>query len=310
LLDSLLQEKMNRNFLITGAAQGIGLAMCREVLVGGGKVFMTDINTKVGEESQANLAKEFGGSRVGFGTHDVTDQEGWRKVWEDAEEFFHGKVEALCNNAGIYNPEAWAKVLEINLIGTAYGTMLAMEKMGISRGGYGGLIVQTASLAGLVAGFDSVEAAAYTASKHGVVGYVRSLAKTEVYLKEKVRMVALCPGFADTELVKKVASPAQIKSQFGFDLLDMNEVGTAFTKLVVQGESGDCLAIVPGLNFFMPDCSRNILMVSALISKLLIKVKKHSPKEPVTSSQILQVELFLLFLLGIIFHMLLTWLGF
>merc|ERR1712013_863217 len=164
------ESKMNRNFLVTGGAQGIGLAMCNQILSKGGRGFLTDINTELGEKT-----------RTLFGEQDVTKQEEWREVWEKAEKFFGGRVEVLCNNAGIFHKTEWKRTLDINLMGVAYGTMLAMEKMGVSKGGQGGLIIQTGSMASFLAGFDTIEESAYTAAKQGVLGYCRSVATPQLY---------------------------------------------------------------------------------------------------------------------------------
>ena len=100
-----------------------------------------------------------------------------------AEKFFGGKVDALCNNAGIFHKTDWKKVLDINFMGVAYGTMLAIEKMGVSNGGSGGLIVQTGSMASFLAGFPTIEEGAYTAAKQGIHGYCRAMANEETYIK-------------------------------------------------------------------------------------------------------------------------------
>ena len=70
------------------------------------------------------------------------------------------------------------------------GTMLAMERMGVSRGGKGGLIFQTASLAGLVHGaFNSAEEEIYTATKWAILGLTWSKGKHESWVKEKVKLL-------------------------------------------------------------------------------------------------------------------------
>jgi len=302
---------MNRNFLVTGGAQGIGLSMSRDILSNGGQVFFTDINVENGEKTRATLAKEFGEKNVGFGEQDVTNQEQWREVWEKAEKFFDGRVEALCNNAGIFHKTAWKKVLDINLMGVAYGTMLAMEKMGASRGGPGGLIVQTGSMASFLAGFDTIEESAYTCTKQGVLGYVRALANEKTYKKEKVRMVGLCPWFAKTELVNsQISGPNDIEDKYKIRALEVHEVGAAFGRLVVTGLSGQMLVVMPGFTFYWPDWNLNMLKVFSIVSKFLIKVMGHKASEPITPDQMMQVALIGFLILAIIFHIFISWLGF
>jgi len=301
---------MNRNFLVTGGAQGIGFAICREILEKGGNVFLTDINSTLGEESKEKLAKEFGATRVGYGEQDVTNKEQWRTVWEGAEKFFGGRVDALVNNAGIFSKTAYDKVLDINLMGLAHGSMLAVEKMGTSRGGGGGLIVQISSGAGLLPIGANLEEASYTASKHGVIGFVKWMAKSENYLREKVRMVAICPSFVETKLVSNVASLESIKQKSGMDIMQPEEISSAFSKMVVNGNSGDCLVIIPGMKFLWPDPSRITMTQCAIISKILIKVFGHKKDEPITQQQIQRGQMVGLFLIAVIFHIFLSWIGF
>jgi len=302
---------MNRNFLVTGGAQGIGLSMCNQILSKGGKVFFTDINTELGEKTREALKKDFGEKNVGFAEQDVTKQDQWNEVWEKAEKFFEGKVEALCNNAGIFHKTEWKKVLDINLMGVAYGTMLAIEKMGASRGGSGGLIVQTGSMASFLAGFPTIEESAYTAAKQGIHGYCRAMGNGETYKKEKVRMVALCPWFVNTELVRsQVSSTSEIEEKYKIRALEAHEVGAAFDRLVVNALSGQMLVVMPGFTFFWPDWNRRLLMVFSMVSKFCIKVMGHKSSEPVTPEQMMQVAIIMFLFLAILFHIFLSWLGF
>eukprot|EP00092_Neocalanus_flemingeri_P008861 GFUD01009536.1.p1 GENE.GFUD01009536.1~~GFUD01009536.1.p1 ORF type:complete len:303 (+),score=116.24 GFUD01009536.1:146-1054(+) len=302
---------MNRNFLVTGGAQGIGLAMSRQILSKGGRVFFTDINVEYGEKTRTDLEKDFGVKNVGFAEQDVTKEEQWRTVWDMAEKFFEGRVEVLCNNAGIFSKKDWKKVLDINLTGLAVGTMLAMEKMGASRGGPGGLIVQTGSMASFLAGFDTVEESAYTASKQAVLGYCRSLANEKTYKVEKVRMVGICPWFVNTELVRsQVGSVNEVEQKYQIRELEAHEVGAAFDRLVVTGLSGQMLVVMPGFMFFWPDWNRNMLAAFSMACKFCIKVLGHQSAEPVTPQQLMQVGFILFLIIAILFHCFLSWLGF
>ena len=115
-------------------------------------MFFTDISSERGELTRAELEVDHGPARLAFCQHDVSDCAQWSQVWLRAEAFFGGEVEVLCNNAGIYETyqSTNTNIINVNLLGVAYGTNLAMEKMSVERGGRGGLIVQVASMAGLV----------------------------------------------------------------------------------------------------------------------------------------------------------------
>jgi NAD(P)-dependent dehydrogenase (short-subunit alcohol dehydrogenase family) len=81
--------------------------------------------------------------------------------------------------------------------------------------------------------------ALYTASKHAVVGYVRSAAPT--LAADGIRLNAVCPGFADTPLI------ARAKAQFGdFPLLTAEDVADAIESVLDRGEPGECWFVQPG----------------------------------------------------------------
>ena len=84
---------MNKNFLITGAANGIGLGYTRRALQSGGKVVLTDIDKEEGARQVTQLGEEFGSGRVCFVHLDVRNEEMWRNAWDEAETFFDGPVE-------------------------------------------------------------------------------------------------------------------------------------------------------------------------------------------------------------------------
>ena len=74
--------------------------------------------------------------------------------------------------------------MEVNLGGAATGTMLAVEKMGVSGGGDGGVVISTASLSSILAGmFNSWKEEMYTATKWSVLALTRSMANTNIWEK-------------------------------------------------------------------------------------------------------------------------------
>jgi NAD(P)-dependent dehydrogenase (short-subunit alcohol dehydrogenase family) len=112
-----------------------------------------------------------------------------------------GRIDFLFNNAGVgllgelrdLSPEHWRRVVDVNLLGTAYGTQLALRRM-IAQGTRGH-IVNTASMYGLIPGGGI---SAYAASKHGVVA-LSAGARAEGHAFG-VRVSVLCPGFVDTPI--------------------------------------------------------------------------------------------------------------
>lgn len=116
-----------------------------------------------------------------------------------------GKLDILCNNAGVFDgftpaldqdDELWDRVISINLKGVFLCSRRAIPEM-LKQGK--GAIVNTASIAGLVAGGGGV---AYTASKHGVVGITRALAAE--FTPQGIRVNAFCPGGIATGMTKEL----------------------------------------------------------------------------------------------------------
>jgi len=302
---------MNCDFLVTGGAMGIGLAFCKRILSGGGRVCMADIDVVKGEQTTKELQKEFGEKRMMFVKLDVRDQEEWRTVWEQAEQFFGGQVEGFCNNAGIFHHTDWMKVKAINMDGMLYGAMLAFEKMGVSHGGRGGVMVITGSMNSFVNGsFDTVEQQIYGTTKHGVQGLVRGLATKHIYEINKVRTLAICPWFVDTNLVQTNINAEKMKQINKMNrVLTPDEVGFAFERLVVEGRTGDMVAVMPGANFFWPNVNRDLVKYYYIGAKVARKVLGIEEERIITSNDFKKLAIILLIAAFLLFHVILSWIG-
>nr|XP_025960953.1 15-hydroxyprostaglandin dehydrogenase [NAD(+)] isoform X4 [Dromaius novaehollandiae] len=160
--------------LVTGAAQGIGRAFVQALLDKGAKVALLDRNPEAGRESKAALDGQFEAQRTVFIQCDVTDQEQLKGAFEKVIEHF-GRLDIVVNNAGVNNEKDWESTIQINLTSVIRGTYLGLEYMRKGNGGDGGVIINISSLAGLMpAAFQPV----YCATKHGVIGFTRSIAPT------------------------------------------------------------------------------------------------------------------------------------
>ncbi len=177
---------------------------------------------------------------IGF---DVTDPGQW-----DAVE----SVDVACLNAGVLGGPAdpaeltvdgYRRAMAVNVDGVVLGVRRLARVMGD-----GGRIVCTASLAGLTA---VPEDPVYAATKHAVVGFVRSVAPG--LAARGISINAVCPGFADTPMVSGTAR--ERLTDAGFPLLLPSEVAEAAWLALTSGETGHAWAVQPGrppLDFRFP----------------------------------------------------------
>lgn len=182
--------------IVTGAAMGIGKAVTEILLKNGAKVAVLDVNKVEGENLVKDLNKEYGADRALFLSCNVESDEEFKAAFQKAAEAF-GAIDILCNNAGVLNEEKWQDMISVNLAGVIRGTYLALEHMRKTNGGRGGVIVNIASMAGLL---PLLTCPVYTATKHGVIGFTRAVAAASAASNYGIRVNALCPAFVETEL--------------------------------------------------------------------------------------------------------------
>eukprot|EP00588_Corethron_pennatum_P013380 CAMPEP_0194280612 /NCGR_PEP_ID=MMETSP0169-20130528/18019_1 /TAXON_ID=218684 /ORGANISM="Corethron pennatum, Strain L29A3" /LENGTH=276 /DNA_ID=CAMNT_0039025393 /DNA_START=106 /DNA_END=936 /DNA_ORIENTATION=- len=243
--------------VITGGANGIGLALSRHIVEKGGRVLVLDIvDSKVQSCAMESLISP--GPLVGSAHYlqfDVTsDLAGHEKMWERALEILRtDRIDLMVNNAGVLEhkgfysnePESakvlqersreFDRVMEINVLGVIRGTKVAMARM---RDQGGGLIINVASSAGL---YPMDAAPVYSASKFAVVGFSRSVAKAAAV--SNVRIFTICPGFADTALGQAALNDPTTKSlvvQVG-GLMPVDRVVMGFKKIFKDDEDSAAL---------------------------------------------------------------------
>jgi len=192
-----MDDFKGRVAVVTGAASGIGLAVTERFLAEGMKVVMADVEKGNLDKEVARLSAA-GGDVVGV-VCDVRDPDSVKDL--AARTLSHyGAVHVLFNNAGVApagpmletTPEDWRWIVDVNLLGVAYGVLTFGPIMKEAGEGH---IINTASEAGHVS---SAVLGMYTATKHAVVGLSESLYRE--LEGTGVSVHCLCPNLVKTEI--------------------------------------------------------------------------------------------------------------
>ncbi|MCK9578169.1 3-oxoacyl-ACP reductase FabG [bacterium] len=198
----------SKTILITGASQGIGKAIALKLASQGAQIALNDI-----EQQKANLEKtaceirDAGGIAEIF-IADISKFDQVENMAKQIESKFK-KLDSVVNNAGICQDrtlakmtyEEWQRVLDINLTGVFNVTKLVLPLIVLSRGS----IVNVSSIVGQRGNFGQTN---YSASKAGIIGFTKSLAKEVGRLG--VRVNAIAPGFIETRMAETIPEEMQI----------------------------------------------------------------------------------------------------
>ena len=202
----------DRVAIITGGAQGFGLAISKRIIQSGGKVVIWDID----ENAVETALKEINSNDLSFKKVDVTNFEEIEKALLETENEL-GKIDLFVNNAGItgmnakvwdYPLEEWKKVIELDLNSTFYCCKAVVPHM--IKNNYG-RIVNIASIAGKEG---NPNASAYSTAKAGVIGFTKSLGKE----------------LADKNIAVNCVTPAAAKTRI-FDQMTEEHINYMLSKI-------------------------------------------------------------------------------
>ncbi|NSW81985.1 MAG: 3-oxoacyl-[acyl-carrier-protein] reductase [Syntrophothermus sp.] len=197
----------NKVAVVTGSARGIGKAIAMRLAREGFRVVLNDVGAQQELDEVVEEIKSLGTEAVGV-LADISDPKQVKGLFQQAVAAF-GTVNVLVNNAGIardnllvrISDEEWEQTLRINLTGTFLCTREAIRIMMKNRQGR---IINLASVVGLSG---NVGQAHYAASKAGVIGFTRSVAKE--YGSRGITVNAVAPGYIETAMTARFSPEAR-----------------------------------------------------------------------------------------------------
>lgn len=201
------EEKLTRAAVVTGGSRGIGRAVCVALAKQGCNVVVNYCHGEAAAAETAALCKELGVEAVTVQA-DVSTAEGCKKLFEEAVNAF-GRVDILVNNAGVtrdnlilrLSEEDFDTVLNANLKGAFLCCKEAARRMVRQRYGR---IVNLSSVVGLRGNAGQTN---YSASKAGLIGLTKSLAKE--LASRNITVNAVAPGFIDTDMTAVLSEQAK-----------------------------------------------------------------------------------------------------
>ena len=205
--------------MITGAAQGIGKSIALLLAQNGANIVVSDINLERAEETTREI--ESIGSKAMAVKVDVANLKEVEQMVEAVLEKF-GKIDILVNNAGItrdklilrMTEEDWDAVLNVNLKGTFNCTKVVVRHMAKQRSG------KIVSIASVVGEMGNAGQANYSASKAGVIGLTKTIARE--FAQRRINVNAIAPGYIETPMTEIL--PEKVKEELK-SLIPMERLG-------------------------------------------------------------------------------------
>lgn len=226
-----------KTVLVTGGAQGIGKEIIMACLEEGASIHYIDLAEGPHRGEMDEAAKKTGAT-VGFTEGNITDE---GQVTEMIGKIVENGVDVLVNNAGITRDglsfrmplEQWEMVIKVNLtgaflVGREVSRYMIKNKKGV------GSIINMASIVGQMGNLGQTN---YSASKAGLIGYTKSLAKEVA--SRGVRVNAVAPGFIKTAMTEKLS----------------DEVKTEYAKAIPLGRMGEASDVANAVVFLASDLS-------------------------------------------------------
>jgi 3-oxoacyl-[acyl-carrier protein] reductase len=206
--------------LVTGGAQGIGRAIALALAREGTAVVLSDINLPKAEETAREVI-QMGREALAVGGNVAQAKDAEAMVEQAVQKF--GRLDILVNNAGItrdqillrMKEEDWDAVLAVNLKGTFNCTKAALRYLVKQKSG------KIVNIASVVGEMGNAGQSNYAASKAGVIGFTKAIARE--YAARNIQVNAVAPGFIDTAMTQAI--PAK-EREFLIQQIPMQRLGT------------------------------------------------------------------------------------
>ncbi|KAM7357437.1 development-specific 25 kDa protein-like [Cochliomyia hominivorax] len=186
----------NKNVVYVGGFSGIGYQVCQMIMKKPIKYLMV-----MGRMENVEMLKKLqtinSSAKVMFVQMNVAEYSSIVKAVKQVVDVV-GHVDVLINGAGVLADKDIETTISVNLTGLINTTLIFMPYMDKSQSGHGGMVVNISSVYGLEPG---PAFSVYSAAKHGVVGFTRSMAHEHYYDKTGIVFLCICPGLTSTEMM-------------------------------------------------------------------------------------------------------------
>jgi 3-oxoacyl-[acyl-carrier protein] reductase len=205
-----VHDFQGKTALVTGASRGIGRAIAVALARGGAKVALNYAGNQAAAEEALRLVREAGSPEARLFQFDVADPVAAAKAVEEVVATMGG-LHILVNNAGValdqlvmrIKDDDWQRQLDVNLSGAFHLIRAATRPMMKARGG------SIVNLTSVVGEMGNAGQAAYAATKAGLIGLTKSVARE--LASRNVRVNAVAPGYIDTDMTASLPQDAKQK---------------------------------------------------------------------------------------------------
>lgn len=229
-----------KTLVVTGGCSGIGYATVENFLKRNiQNVAILDLSDP--KNVTETLRSTYKNQNVVFIKTDVTKKDQVKSAFAEVISKFN-YVDILVANAGVLREDDYELTINVNLLGLTHTVYAGIDVMNKEKG-RGGIIISTASVAGLD-GFYSMPV--YSATKHGVIGLNRCLGTEHFYNKYGIKFLTVCPAFTETPLILEnlgdklsegtLDATLQAKGVLSSQMPD--DVGRSITDTIINGTNG------------------------------------------------------------------------